>query len=426
MSTNNLNNNQLSVEEACHCILDSISILEPETVPIVDACDRVCAEDVKSDIDVIPFDNAAMDGFAVRVEDLKDADSSNKISCKVIAEVGAGDFYDGIAKQGEVIRIMTGAAVPDCMDAVVKYEDVDYLDGDGMAGSTVSFSECPKIYNNIRRAGEDVRCGEVVIKRGEVIKPGGVGFLANCGIEKVSVYRKPKVAIISIGSELSELGKKLDKGCIYESNSYAMQANVKRAGGLCDIYPIVKDDLDKLVNTIKDASKKSDFIITTGGASNGDFDFIKPAIQSLGEMKFSIVNMRPGKCQAFGIINKTPIMGLPGNPAAAYCGFEILVRPALLKMQGRSEIFLKKVEAVLDQDLKKRDSRRLYFRGILKRDNNGTLTVSSAGSQSSGLYGPLQASNCLGIVMEGKTEGFIKKGTVLKCIPFGVSEEAVI
>ena len=417
----------LSPEEAQEIIQKSINETKIEKVNLLDALGRTLAKDVVSEIDVIPFDNAAMDGFAVRREDLKNASSDSPVECEVIAEVPAGSFYDGSIKSGEVVRIMTGAAVPKDANAVVKYEIVDYLNGDGKQGSKVAFSECPKEFDNIRRAGEDVKAGEVVVLAGEELGVGGAGFIANCGIDEVDVYARPKVGIISIGSELQSAGEPLKQGCIYESNSFALAAAIKEAGGIPERLGIVEDNFEKLSEAIENACDKFDFVVTSGGASNGDFDYIKQVIEKLGDLKFTLVNMRPGKCQTFGVVNGTPIIGLPGNPAAAFCGFEILIRPALLKMQGFTKLEKPTFKATLVGDRKKRDTRRMYLRGLAEKKEDGNITFTPTKNQSSGIYGPIQQANALGILPEGKAQdGKIKDGTSIVCIPFGVKEGAVI
>lgn len=415
----------ISVEEARQLILDSTQSTIPEKIPVYESNTRVCAKDIVSKIDVIPFNNAAMDGFAVKRETLKDASEDNKIVCDVVDEVPAGGFFDGDLKDNQVVRIMTGACVPDMCDAVVKYEIVDYVGGDGKAGSKVAFSECPKEMDNIRQIGEEAGVGETIIARGEKITPGGVGFIANCGISEVSVYSRPRVGIISIGTELQPCGEELRLGSIYESNSATMSALVKDAGGIPKILGIVKDDFDTLCKTLKENATDFDFLITTGGASNGDFDYIKQAIDALGELKFTLVNMRPGKCQTFGLINGTPVMGLPGNPSAAYCGFEMLIRPALLAMQGNACLTRPTLKAKLVGDRKKRDIRRMYLRGRLAKVD-GDYSFTPAKNQSSGIIGPVQQANAFGILPEGDCGGKFTDGTIIECIPFGVFEGAVI
>lgn len=422
-----MHTDRLSPEEARSVILENVKRTEVEEVDLVDALGRVLAESVKSEIDVIPFNNAAMDGFAVKREDLLNASKETPVVLDVMEEIPAGSYFGGTIENGQCLRIMTGAPVPDCTDAVVKYEIVDYLGGDGMPGSKVAFKACPKEYDNIRSKGEEVLAGGTVIEAGEILGAGGVGYLANCGVSKVKVYKKPRVGVIAIGSELQMPGTPLKPGCIYESNSVALSATVLEAGGIPTRLGIVEDNFDALCEAIEEASKEFDFVVTSGGASNGDFDFIKGVIDKMGELIFTLVNMRPGKCQTFGLVNGTPVMGLPGNPAAAYCGFEILLRPALLSMQGHKNLEIPTFEATLVGDRKKRDPRRMYLRGFVEKDDGGNYRFTPAKNQSSGIYGPIQQSNCLAVIPEGESEGGkVPDGTVLKIIPYGVLEGSVI
>lgn len=415
-----------SVEDALECVLSHVSLLEEETVPLLESVGRVSARDLASDCDITPFDHAAMDGFAVRAEDLSSAASDAPVECKVIAEVPAGSVYSGPIGANEAVRIMTGAPVPSDTDAVVKYEIVDYLEGDGRKGSIVAFSQPAQDGENIRRKGEEIVEGEVAVHAGEVITAAGVGFLAGCGITQVPVRRRPRVAVVPIGSELRSPTEPLAQGCIRDSNSYAMAACVAQAGGVPACLPIVPDDEEYLARTIKLAAQDYDFIITTGGASNGDYDFIKPVVEELGELYMTLVNMRPGKAQTFGLVEGTPVFGLPGNPAAAYCGFEMLIRPALRKMQGHCAASRPTVKARLIGNRKKRDPRRIYLRATLERNGEGELTVTPAKNQSSGLFSTLQRANCLAILPEGTEPNPVPDGTVLDCVLLDVEEGTVL
>ena len=415
----------VSVEEALERVLSQVEPLELETVPLLEAVGRVAAVDVMSDCDIAPFDNAAMDGFAVRVEDLTHASADDPVICTVIEEVPAGSVYDGPINPGEVVRIMTGAAVPSGADAVVKYEVVDYLDGDGRKGSRVAFTQSAKPAENIRSKGEEISSGGVAIHAGEVVSAAGAGFLASCGVLEVPVHRRPRVAVLPIGSELVAADEALRPGCIRDSNTYALAACVQQAGGVPTRLPVVPDDEEKLAQAILQASETHDFIVTSGGASNGDYDFIKPVVQRLGTLSMTLVNMRPGKAQTFGTVNGTPVFGLPGNPAAAYCGFEVLIRQALRKMQGHSIFVRPTVKARLMGDRKKRDIRRMYLRATLQ-NVEGELQVVPAKNQSSGLFSTLQRSNCLAILPENVVMNPVPDGTILDCILLDVEEGTVL
>ncbi|MBQ3106758.1 MAG: molybdopterin molybdotransferase MoeA, partial [Eggerthellaceae bacterium] len=317
----------LSLEDAQDLVLSCISKLSTEVVPTLQAVGRVAAEDLRSDIDVSPFAHAAMDGFALRAEQIAQASEDAPVELDVIAEIAAGEVFEGVIDEGQCVRIMTGACLPTDADAVVKYEIVNVVEGDGLPGSRVSFSSPAKPRENIREAGEEAHAGETVVHAGEIINPAGVGFLASCGILNVATYRKPRVAVIATGSELVDASEIPSPGKIRNSNSYALAACVQQAGGIPVILPTVADELELLKSTLAEATERFDFVITTGGAANGDFDFIKPAVAQLGELRMTTVNMRPGKAQTFGLVKGVPVFGLPGNPAAAYIGFELIIRP---------------------------------------------------------------------------------------------------
>ena len=285
----------ISLEEARELVLSHVSPLPTERVSILDAVGRVAAEDLRSDIDVSPFAHAAMDGFALHAADIEGATEENPVKLSVIAEIGAGSVYAGAIAAGECVRIMTGAQLPDDADAVVKYEIVDVVEGDGRPGSVVAFAAPTAVRSNIREAGEEARAGEVIVEAGEVIGAAGVGFLAGCGVLEVETYRAPRVAIIATGSELVDPSEVPTAGKIRNSNSYAMAACAKAAGAEPFILPIVEDTYEALESAVAGAVESYDFVVTTGGAANGDFDFIKPVVDNLGELYMTTVNMRPGK-----------------------------------------------------------------------------------------------------------------------------------
>ena len=414
----------ISLEEARELVLAKVAPLGSEEVPLLDVVGRVAAADLTSDIDIAPFAHSAMDGFALRADEIAGATEEAPVALKVIAEIGAGDVFSGAIAPGECVRIMTGAPLPDDADAVVKYEIVAVLAGDGKPGSTVAFSAPAKPGANVRAAGEEARAGEVVVERGEVIGAAGVGFLASCGVLQVPAYARPRVAIIATGSELVPPDQVPGPGQIRNSNSYAMAACAQRAGAVPHILPIVEDTFEALRDAVAAAARDYDFVVTTGGAANGDFDFIKPVVAELGELKMTTVNMRPGKAQTFGIVNGTPVFGLPGNPAAAYVGFEMLIRPALRTMQGYTFMNHPTVRARLTADEKNRDPRRIFLRGTLTRATDGTFEVTPSRNQSSGLFGPIQKTNCMAIMPEGTEPQ--PAGSMVDCILLDVPEEVCL
>ena len=414
----------ISLEEARTLVLSHVRPLPVETVPVLEAVGRVAAADLASDIDIAPFAHSAMDGFAVRASELAEASPESPVELDVIAEVAAGDVFEGVIGAGQCVRIMTGAPLPADADAVVKYEVVDAVSGDGKPGSRVAFRAPADARANVREAGEEARAGEVVVGRGEVVGAAGVGFLASCGITEVPTYRRPRVAVIAIGSELVAPTEVPAPGKIRNSNSYALAACAQAAGAVPAVLPIVEDTHEALAAAVRDAAVSYDFVVTSGGASNGDFDFIKPVVEELGQLLMTTVNMRPGKAQTFGLVDGTPVFGLPGNPAAAYVGFEMIVRPALRKMQGFSRFERPVVKARLSTDAKKRDPRRIFLRSTLSKDEAGDYVVTPAKNQSSGLFGPIQRSNCMAILPEGLESR--TAGSVVECVLLDVSEEIVL
>lgn len=417
----------IPVEQARALLLDTVNTLETEKVPLIEALGRISAKNQTSDIDISPFDHSAMDGFVVVASDLANATPEAPIELPVIDEIPAGAYYDKVLQPGTCVRIMTGAPIPDGANAVVKYEIVTNLENDGRAPGRVAFSAPTSAGDNIRQKGEEIAAGEVAIKAGEPLSPAGAGLLASCGLSQVEVYKRPRVAVIPIGSELVEPDTLPLPGQIRDGNSYAIGASVVRAGGIPHLHSIVPDDKDMLAAAVLEAVEESDFVVTSGGASNGDFDYIQQVVKEQGELFMDFVNMRPGKAQTFGLVKNTPVFGLSGNPAAAYCGFEMLVRPALRKMQGYATLDRPRVWARLSRDMKKKDSRRIYLRSTLERLDDGSLQVRPAKSQSSGLFSPFQSGNCLAILPEGvPASKKVEAGTLVECLLLDVDEGVVI
>ncbi len=418
-----MNNEMISPEHALDIILSKVNLLPTESVSLVQSSGRVAAEDLSSDIDLAPFDHSSMDGYAVHSSDLAKASTDHPVTLEVIDEEAAGHVFSGQVPQGKCIRIMTGAPMPEGLDAVVKQEIVTVVSGDGAAGSTISVSEPVPAGKFIRPKGQEAHAGDVVVAQGEVINPAGVGFLASCGITNVLVHCRPRVAVIATGTELVPPSEKPAPGKIRNSNSYAIAACVAQAGGIPDILPICPDDKELLASKVVSACVDHDFVVTTGGAANGDFDFIKQVISEHGDLYMTLVNMKPGKSQSFGIVDGTPVIGLSGNPAASYVGFQMLIRPALLKMQGYTQLERPHVTARLATDQHRRDPRRTYLRATLEHTDAG-LVVTPYKNQSSGLFGPLQRGNCLAILPEGDKS--MAAGDEIDCILLDVPEGVVL
>ena len=413
----------MPLEDAVRTVLDHIEPMPRETVELLEATGRVAADDLHSDIDVSAFDHTAMDGFALSAAQIEDATEANPVELDVVGDVGAGSSFEGAIPEGACVRIMTGAPIPADADAVVKYEIVDVVSGDGKTGSRVSFSAPTKLGCNIRRAGEEAKAGECIVSAGEVIKSAGIGFLGSCGVTHVTTYGHPRVAIICTGSELVPIEQMPGPGQIRNSNGVALAACVQEAGGIPCIMPIVEDSFEALEAAILDALPDHDVVITTGGAADGDYDFIKPVADKLGDVHLTAVNMRPGKSQTFAIVQDVPVFGLSGNPAAAYMGFQMLVRPALRKMQGYTQLQRFAVKARLTRDTPKRDPRRIYLRAVLDVDEQG-YAVTPATNQSSGSFGAIQRANCLAIMPEGNEPKAC--GDIIDCLLLDVDEGVVL
>ncbi len=413
----------IPLEEARALVCGAVEKLPVETVELLDAVGRVVAADQTSDIDVAPFAHSAMDGFALRAAEIAEATEEAPATLRVIAEIGAGDVFEGTIDDGECVRIMTGACLPADADAVVKYEIVGVVEGDGKPGSVVSFAAPTKVGSNIRAAGEEAHAGDVVVEAGDVLTAAGVGFLAGCGVLEVPVYRRPRVAVIATGSELVPPSEVPGPGKIRNSNSYAMAACAREAGAEAVMLPIVQDTFEALRDAVAAAAREYDLVVTTGGAANGDFDFIKPVVAELGELMMTTVNIRPGKAQTFGMVEGTPVFGLPGNPAAAYVGFQLLIRPALRTMQGYRFMDHPVVKARLTADEKNRDPRRICLRANLTRTAEG-YEVTPAKNQSSGLFGPIQKTNCLAVMPEGTAPQ--PAGSIVDCLLLDIPEEVVL
>lgn len=385
----------ISVEEAQETILSKIRRLETEEVPILESLGRVLDEDILSEADIPPFNNSAMDGYAVRSADTSGAWPGEPVELKVLGDVAAGYVTEEAIGTGESIRIMTGAQMPEGADAVVMVENTERTDGGVMIYAPVRPGE------NVRFAGEDIRKGEVALKRGKKIIPGDVGMMASVGKARVKVVRKPRVAVITTGDELVDIDEPLVPGKIRNSNAYSIAAQVIDTGCIPLILGIAPDSREALLAKVEEAGEQgADMIITTGGVSVGDYDFVKDILDQAGEMVFWQVAMKPGKPLAFGIINDTPVIGLPGYPTSSMVSFEQFARPALLKMSGRTDISRMTVEAIFEEEsFKNRSGRRSMIRVIVTKED-GLFKARLSGPQKSGSLKPMTLANGLMVVPE--------------------------
>ena len=334
----------LSVEDAFDRIMAHFHPLEPEEKPILEAAGQVLAEDIVSTLQIPPTDNSAMDGYAVRHADIVGANPGTPKSLKITGHVAAGQAASTEVLEGTAIRIMTGAPIPPGADTVVPFEETDEVDRkkSGKPLDTIDILYQPPEGANVRPAGEDVPKGETVLKRGTVLRPSEIGVLASVGLPLVNVIRRPVVAILATGDELTNPGEPLEDANIYDSNSFTIAASVAKYGGIPKMLGIVKDDFAEIDAKIAEATG-SDLIITSAGVSKGDYDIVKDVLSKRGDVDFWSVRMRPAKPLAFGVLrgaeNKAvPHLGLPGNPVSAMVAFEEFGRPAILRMLGKVQL----------------------------------------------------------------------------------------
>ena len=417
----------LSVEEALQKILDEVDILEEKTVPILELLGQVLAEDIKSDINVPPLDNSAMDGYAVRSGDTVGASEKTPKYLRVIDTVMAGSISKKEVIPGTAVRIMTGAPVPGGADSVVQFEKTDeekhkQSSPDEPVTQVGILSEArPGL--NIRRAGEDIARGTIALKKGTVIRASEIGLMASLGYGRVKVIRRPVVAILSTGNELVELDKPLPEGKIYDSNGYSIASLVKRYGCIPRMLGIARDDEKSLVSKLKQA-QDADMLLTTGGVSAGDYDMVKDILARDGQMVFWKVRVKPGKPLAFGKIKgrdkSIPHLGLPGNAVSCMVSFELFVRPALLKMMGKKNFAKPAVEAIMEDTVKNDAGRRIYDRAIIER-RNGHYYARLTGPQGSGILNSMSLANGLVVISEDRK--IVNKGETVQALMLDWNEE---
>ena len=386
----------LQVDQARKNILDSVSVIAgEETLPIREAISRVIAGDIESSINVPSHINSAMDGYAVKGGDLP-LEGSKVFT--IAGKILAGAPLSISIKPGECARIMTGGKIPDGTDTVIMQENVK------VSGNTITVKTGNKAGQNVRQAGEDLAIGEIVFHKGKKLTAADVGMLASMGKASVSVYRKLRVAFFSTGDELRSVGEELGDGQIYDSNRYTIYSMLKRLEVDIIDMGIIPDQRELIENAFLDASKKADVLITSGGVSVGEADYVKETLEKLGQVGFWKIAMKPGKPLAFGHINNCTFFGLPGNPVSAMVTFYQFVQPALLKISGMPVTDPLQIKVTCVSTLKKKPGRLEYQRGILFTDDNGETVVRSTGRQGSGILSSMGNANCF-IVLPSESAG---------------------
>ena len=393
----------ISVEEAQAIVLSNTRAQGLERVDILSSLGRICGEDIFAPFDVPPWDNSAMDGYAVRFADLK---PDSEATLKIIGTAFAGKPFEGKAAPGQSVRIMTGAVVPEGCDTVVMQERAT-VDGD-----KVSVAAVPAAGTNTRKAGEDLRKGEAALNKGHLVRPADLGLLASLGIGEVSVYRKLRVAFFSTGDELVGVGQPLGPGQIYDSNRYTIYGMLTRMG--CEVLDmgVIRDTPEAIEQAFAQASAAADVVITSGGVSVGEADFVKQILERLGEVLFWKIAMKPGRPMAYGKIGQAHFFGLPGNPVAVMVTFYQFVREALATLQGQTELKPQPtMKVVCTEPVKKAPGRTEFQRGILSRGENGEWTVRPTGDQGSGILSSMSQAHCF-IVLPTET-GRLEAGTIV-------------
>ncbi|EGQ7917333.1 bifunctional molybdopterin-guanine dinucleotide biosynthesis adaptor protein MobB/molybdopterin molybdotransferase MoeA [Vibrio parahaemolyticus] len=375
----------LSVVQGQEKILSLVNtVSEIEACKIENAYGRVLAEDIISPVNVPQYTNSAMDGYAIRSDDV------DRDSYQVVAEVMAGHAYDQPLQVGQAVKIMTGAPTPRNGDTVVMREQAS------QEGDKVTFN-CAHIKagQNVRQAGEDLAIGSDVFTAGTRLASPEMGMIASLGFGEANVFRKLKVAVFSTGDEVQAPGTEQKANSIYDSNRFTIMGMLEKLG--CEIldFGILEDNEQLMIEALENASAQADVVMTSGGVSVGDADYIKLALDKLGQIDFWRINMRPGRPLAFGQINNKPFFGLPGNPVAVMVSFINFVEPALRKMQGEQGWKPLKVNAIATENLRSRQGRTEFSRGIYELDDTGRLTVRTTGKQGSGILRSMSEANCL-------------------------------
>ena len=378
-----------------------------EKIAIREALNRILAEDIRSHINVPTGTNSAMDGYAVNSGDIP---SSGNVELHVSGTAWAGKPYDGKLTAGSCVRIMTGAIMPDGADTVIIQEDVQ------VTGSGIIIDGATGKGDNVRQAGEDIAAGDLILSRGRRLNPADIGLIASLGIAEVCVVRRLRVAFFSTGDELRSIGETLSDGAIYDSNRYTLYGMLERMGADIIDMGVIKDDRDALEEAFSIAAANADVLITSGGVSVGEADYIKEILAKLGQVDFWKVAIKPGRPLAFGQVGNALFFGLPGNPVSVMVTFYEFVQPALRKMIGEDDAGVLSLKARCDSKLKKRPGRVEYQRGILQRDEDGDLVVVKTGAQGSGILRSMSQANCF-IILPIASSG-VKPGEFVDIQPF--------
>jgi len=383
--------NAMSVERAKTWISNFLNpITDYEKIHIKDALNRIVAEPVVATMNVPNHNNSAMDGYAINLSSLSD---HGPFSLKVTGKLFAGNQLEG--NTNEAVRIMTGASIPLGLNAVIPQEYVEMNEG------VITFTTKPQVNQNIRRIGEDIKSGDTVLQKGRQIKPCDLGLLASLGIDSIKVYRKIKVAFFSTGDEIISLGHSISHGQVYDSNRYSLIGLLKRLDVEIFDLGVIPDNKKMIEDVLRKASDSADVVITTGGVSVGEADYMKEILKSIGEILFWKISIKPGRPLAYGKIGSTHYFGLPGNPVSTMVTFYQFVREAIVTLSGQTPIpKIPLIKAKLLSPIKKIPGRTEFQRGIYEQDDEGIFKVNPLKDQGSGILRSMSEANCFIVLHE--------------------------
>ena len=404
----------MTVGKALRTVLEGMHRLGCEQVDLLEGLNRVVAEPIAAKRDHPPWDNSAMDGYAVRAEDTRRA----PVVLRIIEEIRAGRLPTRSIHNGETSRIMTGAPLPRGADAVIRVEDTE------LKGKQVRILQTVAVGENIRMRGEDVMAGKMVISEGTLIGPAEVGMIASVGRGRISVYQRPRVAILATGDELVDIGDEPGPHQIMNSNTYALAAQVKAAGGISVLLGIGRDNPKDLMDKLQ-AARNTDMILISGGVSVGKYDYVRKVLAELGaRLFFHKVTMKPGHPLAFGVLRDRWVFGLPGNPVSSLVTFEEFVRPSLLSMAGHEAIFRPTVQAILKEPYHKKDGKTHFVRAVVRQEE-GRYTVRTTGAQGSGMLTSMVKANGLIVIPEAVREIKAGQKVVVQLLDAGLRGQAI-
>jgi molybdopterin molybdotransferase len=400
----------ITLNEALELVIEKVSLIEEETVALADAAGRVSSRNIVCPSSIPPFNNSAMDGYAVISADTQGASKESPVILSVVEHIRAGQVPKLKIERGQASRIMTGAQVPEGADAVIMQEMTK------SSGSRVEIFEKVQPGSHIRKAGEDMTRGHLCVAQGDVLTPADIGLIATVGLGNISVYQRPVVAVVATGDELVAPDKPLEPGKIRNSNTYTLISQIKQCGCIARDFGIAGDSMSEIKDKLKPALMSAHMVITSGGVSVGDYDEVQNVMCELGvELIFWKTKMKPGKPLLFGLYQGKPVFGVPGNPASSMIVFEEIIKPALLRMMGQKKLFLPYINVVLKDDLKAGGDRLTFIRVIIRYSNNEFIAFSS-GIQSSGALSSMASANGLVAVPVGQK--LLKSGMTVKAQVF--------